>query len=161
MSIEGTDKHLSHARTPYTGADEGQTTWQGIKAWGRRNPRLSWIVWAAVALGFVVLLVWAIYPKPQVNGRFDAGPQPVGVATAVSGPINVTLNALGTVTPLATATARRLPSSSKTRAELPPSLSFARGARNVASAGWTLSDQICTSREVTTRSFLPPASRRT
>jgi multidrug efflux system membrane fusion protein len=50
-------------------------------------------------------LVWAIYPKPATNTRFNQGPQPVGVATAVSGPINVTLNALGTVTPLATATA--------------------------------------------------------
>lgn len=106
MSIEGTNKHLPHARTtPYTGAEKGPTTWQGIKAWGRRHPRLSWIVWAAIALGLVVLLVWAIYPKPQVSRRFNAGPQPVGVATAVSGPINITLNALGTVTPLATATA--------------------------------------------------------
>jgi multidrug efflux system membrane fusion protein len=105
MSIEGTNKPLSHARTPYAGPERGPSVWGGIKAWGRRNPRLSWLTWAIVALALVALLVWAIYPKPEVNRRFNNGPQPVGVATAVSGPINVTLNALGTVTPLATATA--------------------------------------------------------
>jgi membrane fusion protein, multidrug efflux system len=104
MSIEGTEKHLPHARTPYAGP--GQTsTWGGIKARSRRNPRLAWVIWAIVALALVALLVWAIYPKPQVSRRFNNGPQPVGVATAASGPINITLNALGTVTPLATATA--------------------------------------------------------
>lgn len=105
MSIEGTNKPLSHARTPYAGTKGGASAWEGIKDWGLRNPRLSWIAWAIVGLALVALLVWAIYPKPQVNTRFNNGPQPVGVATAVSGPINVTLNALGTVTPLATATA--------------------------------------------------------
>lgn len=106
MSIEGTDKHLRDARRPYAGPDSGNSsTWGGIKAWGHRNPRLSWVVWAAVGLALVALLVWAIYPKPAVNNRFNNGPQPVGVAAAVSGPINITLNALGTVTPLATATA--------------------------------------------------------
>lgn len=106
MSIEGTNKNLPHARTPYKGAEQGgSSAWEGVKAWGRRNPRLSWMVWAIIGLGLVALLVWAIYPKPQVNRRFNTGPQPVGVATAVSGPINITLNALGTVTPLATATA--------------------------------------------------------
>ena len=111
MSIEGTDKHLPHgrpphARTPYVAPDQGKSsTWEGVKGWGRRNPRLSWIVWAIVGLALVALVVWAIYPKPQTTTRFNNGPQPVGVARAVSGPINITLNALGTVTPLATATA--------------------------------------------------------
>src|SRR6185312_11853700 len=106
MSIEGTNKHLPHARAPYAGQNQGRpSTWEGIRAWGRRHPRLSWIVWAVVGLALVALLVWAIYPKPQVSRRFNNGPQPVGVATAESGPINITLNALGTVTPLATATA--------------------------------------------------------
>ena len=106
MSIEGTDKHLRDARRPYSGPDSGNSsTWGGVKAWGHRNPRLSWITWAAVGLALVALLVWAIYPKPVTNTRLNQGPQPVGVAAAVSGPINVTLNALGTVSPLATATA--------------------------------------------------------
>jgi multidrug efflux system membrane fusion protein len=106
MSIEGTGKNLPHARAPYAGQDTGRSsTWEGGKGWGRRNPRLSWISWAIVGLALVALVVWAIYPKPQTNNRFNQGAQPVGVATAVSGPINITLNALGTVTPLATATA--------------------------------------------------------
>ena len=104
MSIEGTDKHLRDARR--SGPDSGNSsTWGGVKAWGHRNPRLSWLTWAAAGLVLVGLLVWAIYPKPAVNNRFNNGPQPVGVAAAVAGPINVTLDALGTVTPLATATA--------------------------------------------------------
>ncbi|HEX4371588.1 MAG TPA: MdtA/MuxA family multidrug efflux RND transporter periplasmic adaptor subunit [Rhizomicrobium sp.] len=106
MSIEGTGKNLPHARASYAGQDTGSSsTWEGVKGWGRRNPRLSWIVWAIVGLALVALVVWAIYPKPQTSNRFNQGAQPVGVATAVSGPINITLNALGTVTPLATATA--------------------------------------------------------
>jgi multidrug efflux system membrane fusion protein len=106
MSIEGTGKNLPHARASYAGQDTGSSsTWEGVKGWGRRNPRLSWITWAIVGLALVALVVWAIYPKPQSSNRFNQGAQPVGVATAVNGPINITLNALGTVTPLATATA--------------------------------------------------------
>jgi multidrug efflux system membrane fusion protein len=83
-------------------------TWSGIKHWSSENPRLSRVVWFAVGLGLLALLIWAIYPAKQTNGRgrFNTGAQPVGVARAVEGDINVTLNALGTVTPLATATVR-------------------------------------------------------
>ena len=108
MSIEGTGKNLPHARASYAGQDTGSSsTWEGVKGWGRRNPRLSldnlgdcsawrcWRWWSGRSI-----------PSPQTNNRFNQGAQPVGVATAVSGPINVTLNALGTVTPLATATVR-------------------------------------------------------
>ena len=105
MSIEGTDKDLG--RSPY--ADARQTnpsTWGRIKHWSANNPRLSRVVWIALGLGILALLIWAIYPRPQVNNRFNQGAQPVGVATAVSGPIHVNLNALGAVTPLATATVR-------------------------------------------------------
>lgn len=106
MSIEGTDKHVPHARSPYAApGPRGSSTWEGVKQWGRENPRLAWIAWAIVILSLVALVVWAIYPPKATNNRFNQGAQPVGVATAVSGPINVTLNALGTVTPLATATA--------------------------------------------------------
>jgi membrane fusion protein, multidrug efflux system len=104
MSIEGTNKNLSHARTPYA-APGRPSVWDGIKGFGRKHPRLAWAVWAAIGLVLVGLLVWAIYPRPQVNPRFNQGPQPVGVARAVDGPINITMDALGTVTPLATATA--------------------------------------------------------
>lgn len=105
MSIEGTDKGLS-ARDAYADAQGGNSLWQRVKRWSGNNPRLSRVVWIALGLGILALLIWAIYPKPAVNNRFNQGAQPVGVATAVSAPIRVTLNALGTATPLATATVR-------------------------------------------------------
>jgi len=82
--------------------------WSGVKSWSSRNPRLSRVVWFAVGLALLALLIWAIYPAKQANrrGMINQGAQPVGVAQAISGDINVTLNALGTVTPLATATVR-------------------------------------------------------
>jgi multidrug efflux system membrane fusion protein len=60
---------------------------------------------------FVALLVWAIKPNPNArpNNPFFAGrnqPSPVGVAKANLGDIDVTLNALGTVSPLATVTVK-------------------------------------------------------
>src|SRR6202012_1418958 len=87
---------------------EGSGWWTGFKAWSGRHPRLSRIVWFIVGLALLALLIWAIYP-PKNQGRRGLGPQaaqPVGVARAITGDINVTLNALGTVTPLATATVR-------------------------------------------------------
>ncbi|HMH65813.1 MAG TPA: efflux RND transporter periplasmic adaptor subunit [Rhizomicrobium sp.] len=82
--------------------------WTGVKSWSSRNPRLSRVVWFALGLALLALLVWAIYPAKNAGrrGLSNQGAQPVGVARAISGDINVTLNALGTVTPLATATVR-------------------------------------------------------
>lgn len=82
--------------------------WSGVKGWSSRNPRLSRVVWFALGLALVVLMIWAIYPAKTTGrgGLINQGAQPVGVARAVSSDINVTLNALGTVTPLATATVR-------------------------------------------------------
>src|SRR5581483_2687007 len=87
---------------------EGSGWWTGFKAWSGRHPRISRVVWFVVGLTLLALLIWAIYP-PKNQGRRGLGPQaaqPVGVARAINGDINVTLNALGTVTPLATATVR-------------------------------------------------------
>jgi multidrug efflux system membrane fusion protein len=83
-------------------------TWSGIKGWSSRNPRLSRVVWFALGLALLALLIWAIYPAKQTGrrGLINQGAQPVGVARAISGDINVTVNALGSVTPLATATVR-------------------------------------------------------
>ncbi len=83
-------------------------TWAGVKSWSSRNPRLSRVVWFAVGLALLALLIWAIYPAKNQGrrGQINSGAQPVGVARAITGDINVTLNALGTVTPLSTATVR-------------------------------------------------------
>jgi multidrug efflux system membrane fusion protein len=82
--------------------------WAGVKSWSGRNPRLSRVVWFAVGLALLALLIWAIYPAKNQGrrGLINQGAQPVGVAKVISGDINVTLNALGTVTPLSTATVR-------------------------------------------------------
>ena len=82
--------------------------WSGVKGWSSRNPRLSRVVWFAVGLALLALLIWHFYPAKQTGrgGLINQGAQPVGVARAISGDINVTLNALGSVTPLATATVR-------------------------------------------------------
>jgi len=66
----------------------------------------------SIGLGLLLLLLllWAIQPATNTGdsaGRFGGGgPQAVGVARAVSGDMTITLNALGTVTPLATVTVR-------------------------------------------------------
>ncbi|MGN6516859.1 MAG: MdtA/MuxA family multidrug efflux RND transporter periplasmic adaptor subunit [Rhizomicrobium sp.] len=67
------------------------------------------IFWIVLALLLLVLIIWAIRPGPDAGNqrrRFNQGPMPVGVAQARSGDIDITLNALGTVTPLATVTVR-------------------------------------------------------
>jgi len=89
-------------------AGPGRGVWENAKGWSRRNPRLSRVVWFTLGLALLALLIWAIYPSKQNNrrGLINQGAQPVGIAKAIGGDINVTLNALGTVTPLATATVR-------------------------------------------------------
>ena len=67
------------------------------------------VFWILLGLLLVLLIVWAIRPGPNANmraGRFGGGPMAVGVVQATSSDIDVTLNALGAVTPLATVTVR-------------------------------------------------------
>jgi multidrug efflux system membrane fusion protein len=103
MNIDRPPGDFQHTQQGFVGR-----SWSGVKRWSAENPRLSRVVWFAVALLLLALLIWAIYPAKQASqrGRFNTGAQPVGVSKAVSGDVNVTLNALGTVTPLATATVR-------------------------------------------------------
>ena len=66
-------------------------------------------MWVVLGLILLVLFVWAILPSKNAATQGGAGmngPQPVGVAKAVKGDIDITLDALGTVTPLATVTIR-------------------------------------------------------
>jgi multidrug efflux system membrane fusion protein len=107
MNIDRSSSDFQRAK-PAGALGEDRGWWGGFKAWSGRHPRISRVLWFAVGLGLLALLIWAIYP-PKNQGRRGLGPQaaqPVGVFRAISGDINVTLNALGTVTPLATATVR-------------------------------------------------------
>jgi multidrug efflux system membrane fusion protein len=109
MNIDRTTSDFRRAHPAAPGA-EGSAggAWAGFKSWSGRHPRLSRVMWFAVGLALLGLLIWAIYPAKTTGrrGLINQGAQPVNVAKAVDGDINVTLNALGTVTPLATATVR-------------------------------------------------------
>ncbi|HEY1708707.1 MAG TPA: efflux RND transporter periplasmic adaptor subunit [Rhizomicrobium sp.] len=74
----------------------------------RLSPRLKLVLWALLGILVVVAAAYLIKPSSTTSkrGGFGAGPMPVGVAKAISGDIHVTLNALGSVTPLASVTVR-------------------------------------------------------
>lgn len=63
--------------------------------------RIAWIVVLLIVVGAIAYRV-THHPVQQTSGFRSSGPTPVGVASARKGDIKVTLNALGTVTPLAT-----------------------------------------------------------
>jgi membrane fusion protein, multidrug efflux system len=73
----------------------------------RARRRLLWGTLATVLiLGVVGVVLWralALQQKPVRRGR-NLGNQPVGVATIKAGDIRIVIDALGTVTPLATVT---------------------------------------------------------
>ncbi|MFE0757126.1 efflux RND transporter periplasmic adaptor subunit [Inquilinus sp. NPDC058860] len=75
----------------------------------RSRWRLVWGTLGLAAAALIAVATWHVVTMPSTpparGGRFaDAGPQPVGVATVGKGDIRITLDALGTVTPLATVT---------------------------------------------------------
>ena len=76
--------------------------------WTTRIPGGSRTVWIVLGLLLIGLVVWRVWPSSQTSSdRFGmGGPQAVGVAAAISGDMDITINALGTVTPLATVTVR-------------------------------------------------------
>ena len=98
--------------------DDELSTWGKVKRWSANNPRFSRPIWFLLVLAVIAGVVWALTPDPRMGFR-TAGPgggpggrggsqlaQPVVVATAERGDINVTVNSLGTVTPIATAQVR-------------------------------------------------------
>ncbi len=104
--------------------DDDLNTWGKVKRFNANNPKTSRVLWFALALGIVAGGVWVLTPDPRMGfrtaGQGGFGPggpgrggpggmnqaQAVGVAQVVRGDINVTVNALGSVTPLATAVVR-------------------------------------------------------
>lgn len=78
----------------------------GVKTQPRSRTRLGigLIVVIGLALATYQIVHWIRAPQPA-GGRFQqGGSQSVGIATAAAGNIRVVVNALGTVTPLATVT---------------------------------------------------------
>jgi membrane fusion protein, multidrug efflux system len=70
------------------------------RRWGRR------LLWLVLLAAVVAAVVWYVKSR-QPAGRFTSGgPMPVGTATVQKGDMPVTVNALGTVTPLATVTVK-------------------------------------------------------
>lgn len=88
-----------HADTPYP-LGQGWST--------PHTPLWRRALWIVLGLLLVILLVWAIRPGSEANRRNHTigagGPVPVGVAKVASGDVRVTIDGLGTVTPLATVT---------------------------------------------------------
>ena len=101
MSSPGTQKRAYEATV--ADSDTGRSGWLPS---GR-----GWL-WVALALLLIALVAWRVVwvanQSDKTGGRFGpgGGAQAVGVATAASGDMDITLNALGTVTPLATVTVR-------------------------------------------------------
>ncbi|PWB82143.1 MAG: hypothetical protein C3F11_13120 [Methylocystaceae bacterium] len=87
---------------PTIGASIRAAERQGGRVSGIRRAPLLWAggVVALAALAFV-FRPWG-WTKPGVSAGKAAEPAPVGVAVAVKGDLDVTLKALGTVTPLST-----------------------------------------------------------
>jgi len=73
----------------------------------KRGGILGRLIWIIIIVAVIGALVWILQPySVQKNGRNNNGPMPVSTTVAHKGNIDVTENALGTVTPLANITVR-------------------------------------------------------
>lgn len=109
MSSRGTQKNVFDAAVVHArvnaeriGDYAGQASrWSDRNLWGGAKT-----LWIGLGLVLVVGVVWVLtHTQAARTGRMLAA-TPVGTTVAQSGDLNVTLNALGTVTPLATVTVR-------------------------------------------------------
>lgn len=82
----------------------------GVRRWSSKHlPGGEKTLWVAVGIILLLIFVLAILPGQNAGNQRAlgmGGPQPVGVAVAQKGDIDITIDALGTVTPLATVTVR-------------------------------------------------------
>jgi membrane fusion protein, multidrug efflux system len=69
-------------------------------------PRLVWLLLGILLIAGLTWVILRPHAPATRSGRLSAGPLPVVAATATAGDMPVLLNALGTVTPLATVTVR-------------------------------------------------------
>jgi multidrug efflux system membrane fusion protein len=100
MSGPGSQKGVFSAAT-----DAPDARWGTSSRLPNRKTAL-WILFGLVVLGLVVWRIVVVSGTGTGNSRFGGAAQAVGVATAANGDMDITLNALGTVTPLATVTVR-------------------------------------------------------
>jgi multidrug efflux system membrane fusion protein len=107
VSNQATDKEGSGLRRiPAKLRESAASTGRWADAHLPGGQRVFWIL---LGLLLVLLVLWLLRPGSNANlghRRFSTGPMPVGVTKVVRGDIDVTLNALGTVTPLATVIVR-------------------------------------------------------
>jgi multidrug efflux system membrane fusion protein len=109
MSSQDTPKSRFEATFDTARGQAGAYTARASR-WGAAHlPGGAKTLWLIVGLILLGLLIWAIHPssetKVSARGGFG-GPSPVGAAAVARGDIALTLNGLGTVTPLATVTVR-------------------------------------------------------
>lgn len=94
------------ARTPLPEARQGDTARVAVTVpAGARHRLLGWLGALLLLLAAGALAWRMLAPAPAPQGR-AAPAQPVGIALAAHGDVRIVVNALGTVTPLATVTVK-------------------------------------------------------
>src|ERR1700742_4830701 len=90
-----------------TASEQTDRAWRWSAARIPGGSRALWVLLALLVIGLVTWRVVSVAGQSSKPGRFGAGgAQAVGVANATNGDMDITLNALGTVTPLATVTVK-------------------------------------------------------
>ncbi len=98
MSSQGTDKNW------FQTAAGGATRWSEAHLWG--GAKTFWAIVGLLILGLLLVITRPIAQRGGFGRGGQQGPAAVGVVNVAKGDVAITLNALGTVTPLATVTVR-------------------------------------------------------